>query len=357
MPESAPDGTAPKIVLREADLKQIRDQLKVAAKAEEKPPSLMLSQAVSLPVDLEVSLEALSNDDLALVNHELQDAGLDLDQLVSVLASDDPLKLEPEVSATGDGESDEAAAAVVMAEATAAGESETAVETLEMVTAEGAASSLLFEEDARFGSEKGFGSDMGETASTADVESSSDCAASTAGDCAASDAGTESDGCSTPHVPPSPLLLSSLALVSPPSQRAGERSGGWTETEKESEEAAAAASDVSDVNGAASSSDAEAPSPPLEGVGAEVAFDKAELLELLLGHVTNSMTPSLHAQTSSSTDVPAMELSASSAEEGRGKGGSKRRTAADKGDKAAEVSPNKRRRSGTAAAKAPKAKA
>jgi hypothetical protein len=73
VPEAPPGGVAPKIVLREDDVKLIREQLSQAARADEKPKSLMLSHTVNPPLeDLEVSLEAMGTDELNLAAVELQ---------------------------------------------------------------------------------------------------------------------------------------------------------------------------------------------------------------------------------------------------------------------------------------------
>jgi len=221
---------------------------------------------------------------------------LDLDQLVSVLASDDPLKLGPDMAADSMGTDgfpgagleaggvspEEAGVAAFLAEANAAPLRE------DRMTAFNSATSV--EEAAEAGVEAGVPSvarmfsDALETASvsTADVESVE--TASNAGSDATgsdatgsmSDALEVADGWSTPPVPPSPTLAGALPFASPACKhvRCPRPSGVMMDSEATSFK----------VLGERPETDKEHVSQEVLAASPSAAFDKSELLELLSKH-------------------------------------------------------------------------
>lgn len=219
--DSAAGGSGPRMVVREADLAAIRDQLRIAARADssDASPTMLLSQAVSQPpVDLEGVLEGMATDELSMFvggGVELQEAGLDLDQLVSVLASDEPLKLEPDMAAgslAAEGLVSKSQDVAVALEAGAVSQS------LE----EAGMAAFLKIEDGKLEASAvtRMFSDASETASvsTADVETASNAGSDATGSDAAgstSDALEATDGWSTPPVPPSPTHGLALPPISP----------------------------------------------------------------------------------------------------------------------------------------------
>jgi len=325
--ESVPDasaagGSEPRMVVRESDLAMIREQLRIAARAESSDAShdMLLSQAVSNhpPVDLEGMLEGMATDELSMFvggGVELQEAGLDLDQLVSVLASDDPLKLEPDMAADSMGADgfprsgleaggvslEEAGMAAFLAEANAAPSREDRMPSY--------MSTAALEEAVEAGGVKMevpslARMDSSETASVStarpsdsDVETASNAGSDAAGSEATSDvAGLEAaDGWSTPPVPPSPTLAgAALPPASPackhvaPLVRArpsgvmmeSEAAAGQSTTFKGLGERPKA----DEVHIFASAGGAVESQEALCAASPSAAFDKAELLELLSKH-------------------------------------------------------------------------
>lgn len=231
--DSAPDasaagGSGPRIVVREADLAVIRDQLRIAARANssDASPTMLLSQAVSQPpVDLEGVLEGMATDELSMFvggGVELQEAGLDLDQLVSALASDEPLKLEPDMAA-GSLAAEGLATEGLGKSQDVALEAGAVSQSLE----EAGMAAFLKMEDGKMEANAvtRMFSDASETASvsTADVETASNAGSDATGSDAAgstSDAleatdGSATDGWATPPVPPSPTHGLALPPISP----------------------------------------------------------------------------------------------------------------------------------------------
>jgi len=309
---SAAGGSEPRMVVRESDLAMIREQLRIAARAESSDAShdMLLSQAVSNhpPVDLEGVLEGMATDELSMFvggGVELQEAGLDLDQLVSVLASDDPLKLEPDMAADSMGADgfpragleaggvslEEAGMAAFLAEANAAPSRQERMPSFaSIISVEAAveAGGVKMEPPAV----TRMFSDASETASvsTADVESLE--TASNAGSDATgsdatgstSDALEAADGWSTPPVPPSPTLAGFLPPASPACKHVRPRSSGIMMNSEatsfkglgerpkadEEHEGGCAVGGIESQEGLFASPSA--------------AFDKSELLELLSKH-------------------------------------------------------------------------
>mgnify|MGYP004218261685 CR=1 FL=1 len=266
---------------------------------------------------------------------------MDLDQLVSVLSSDDPLKLEPDAAA--DAGLDLVSTVEVAALAAAVAEGSEARETLVAGTGEAPwLAQLQLESPGKASAASGSTADASETASvtTADVET-----ASNAGDCSSDSfftaSGAEADGWSTPPVPPSPTLAGAFPPSSPAAKRA-RTSGAMMEAEA----AAAREGSVAFVacKGAAPAQEdgsALAASP-------SAAFDKAELLELLLGHVSTSLTPGGDSHSHSHSPPPSPSPPPpESPEQPCGSPASQKRRAADHAAEA-EEEPAKRRRGGGA---------